>query len=297
MPIPQLKRTEVKRPAKASAKKAKAAAGGTALLGLVTLLCLTGTIPSWPGSSSVPAQQHSHVSNSPMPSYHTHIRLFLPGSQCLCCKCSFSQLSSGASLIWLDQLHVALKERALQCSGDHGPYSAAGGGARRRACAAVCGGGRPKCYSRLGSARLGARNRAVTERPGSAPREICSEGGQHQGSCPAASEGISTAFNCGHACSATICERCLDKEVLIYVESLTSGHAEMLGLPYWMLSLHMLNVQDLAPITLYTDWGLEGGVSNVWRNVQGSGGRGSDLKPPMQCREVGIRTALRILEF
>ena len=47
-------------------------------------------------------------------------------------------------------------------------------------------------------------------------------------------------------------------------------------------------VQDLAPITLYTDWGLEGGVSNVWRNVQGSGGRGSDLMPPMQCREVSL---------
>ena len=47
-------------------------------------------------------------------------------------------------------------------------------------------------------------------------------------------------------------------------------------------------MQDLAPITLYTDWGLEGGVSNVWRNVQGSGGRGSDLMPPMQCREVRL---------
>ena len=72
----------------------------------------------------------------------------------------------------------------------------------------------------------------------------------------------------------------------------------MLGLSCWILTLHMLNVQDLAPITLYTDWGLEGGVSNVWRNVQGSGGRGSDLMPPMQCREVGIRiTAFCVPEF
>lgn len=86
----------------------------------------------------------------------------------------------------------------------------------------------------------------------------------------------------------TVCERCLAKDVLIYVKYLSSGHGEMLGPPYWILGLHMLNVQDLAPITLYTDWGLKGGVSNVWRNVQGSGGRGSDLMPPMQCREVSI---------
>ena len=45
-------------------------------------------------------------------------------------------------------------------------------------------------------------------------------------------------------------------------------------------------MQDLAPITLYSDWGLEGGVSGVWHNVKGSGSRGSDLMPPMQCREV-----------
>lgn len=57
----------------------------------------------------------------------------------------------------------------------------------------------------------------------------------------------------------------------------------------------MCAVQDLAPITLYTDWGLEGGVSNVWRIVQGSGSRGSDLMPPMQCREVCLLVTGRCL--
>ena len=55
----------MKKPAKAPTKKAKAAAGGTALLGLVTLLCLTGNIPSWPNSASVPAQLDSQVSDRP----------------------------------------------------------------------------------------------------------------------------------------------------------------------------------------------------------------------------------------
>lgn len=62
VPIPQLKSQGLTRPAKPTAKKTKVAAGGTALLGLVTLLCLTGTIPSWPGSSNIPAHFDSHVS-------------------------------------------------------------------------------------------------------------------------------------------------------------------------------------------------------------------------------------------
>ena len=63
VPIPQLKSQSLTRPAKPTAKKAKVAAGGTALLGLVTLLCLSGTFPSWPGSSNVPARLDSHVSD------------------------------------------------------------------------------------------------------------------------------------------------------------------------------------------------------------------------------------------
>ena len=51
----------MKKAAKAPTKKAKAAVGGTALLGLVTLLCLTGNIPSWPNSASVPAHLDSQV--------------------------------------------------------------------------------------------------------------------------------------------------------------------------------------------------------------------------------------------
>lgn len=66
--IPQLKSQSLTRPAKPTAKKAKVAAGGTALLGLVTLLCLTGTFPSWPGSSNLPARLDSHVSGRPLPS-------------------------------------------------------------------------------------------------------------------------------------------------------------------------------------------------------------------------------------
>ena len=62
VPIPQLKIQSLTRPARPSAKKAKVAAGGTALLGLVTLLCLTGTIPSWPSSSSVADRLDGHVS-------------------------------------------------------------------------------------------------------------------------------------------------------------------------------------------------------------------------------------------
>ncbi len=83
-----------------------------------------------------------------------------------------------------------------------------------------------------------------------------------------------------------MCEGCSTKIVVMHAIYLLNGHRQVLRLPYRILSLHVLTIQDLAPITLYTDWGLEGGVSNVWRNVQGSGGRGSDLMPPMQCREV-----------
>ena len=57
----------MKKPARAPTKKTKAAAGGTALLGLVTLLCLTGNIPAWPDSSSVPAQLDSQVSDCTFP--------------------------------------------------------------------------------------------------------------------------------------------------------------------------------------------------------------------------------------
>lgn len=55
----------MKKAARAPTKKAKAAAGGTALLGLVTLLCLTGNIPSWPNSASVPAHLDSQVGGRP----------------------------------------------------------------------------------------------------------------------------------------------------------------------------------------------------------------------------------------
>ena len=55
----------MKKAARAPTKKAKAAAGGTALLGLVTLLCLTGNLPSWPNSASVPAHLDSQVGGRP----------------------------------------------------------------------------------------------------------------------------------------------------------------------------------------------------------------------------------------
>lgn len=46
-------------------------------------------------------------------------------------------------------------------------------------------------------------------------------------------------------------------------------------------------LQDLAPLTLLSDWGAEGGVAKVWENTGGVGGRSSrPLVPPMQCREV-----------
>ncbi|BDA44244.1 probable bZIP transcription factor 28 [Coccomyxa sp. Obi] len=46
-------------------------------------------------------------------------------------------------------------------------------------------------------------------------------------------------------------------------------------------------LKDLAPLTLLSDWGVEGGVSKVWENTGGVGGRSSrPLVPPMQCREV-----------
>ena len=60
--IPQLKSQSLTRPAKPTAKKAKVAAGGTALLGLVTLLCL-------PGSSNLPARLDSHVSGRTPPEH------------------------------------------------------------------------------------------------------------------------------------------------------------------------------------------------------------------------------------
>ena len=58
-------------------------------------------------------------------------------------------------------------------------------------------------------------------------------------------------------------------------------------------------VQDLAPITLYSDWGIEGGVSTVWDKFQGAGsGRAAGgLMPPMQCKEVGTHPSVDILEW
>ncbi len=46
-------------------------------------------------------------------------------------------------------------------------------------------------------------------------------------------------------------------------------------------------LQELAPLTLLSDWGVEGGVAKVWENTGGVGGRSSrPLVPPLQCREV-----------
>ena len=69
----------MKKAAKAPTKKAKAAAGGTALLGLVTLLCLTGNIPSWPNSATVPAHLDSQVNDCPC---NTTCATCLPARAC-----------------------------------------------------------------------------------------------------------------------------------------------------------------------------------------------------------------------
>ena len=48
-------------------------------------------------------------------------------------------------------------------------------------------------------------------------------------------------------------------------------------------------LKDLAPITLYSDWGAQGGVASAWERTPGAGPRGGQqqpLLPPMQCREV-----------
>ncbi|CAL8470217.1 g9759 [Coccomyxa elongata] len=46
-------------------------------------------------------------------------------------------------------------------------------------------------------------------------------------------------------------------------------------------------LKDLAPLTLLSDWGVEGGVAKVWENTGYVGGRRSrPLVPPLQCREV-----------
>ena len=49
-------------------------------------------------------------------------------------------------------------------------------------------------------------------------------------------------------------------------------------------------LKDLAPATLYADWGDRGGgVASAWAHAPGAGPRGGGqhpLLPPMQCREV-----------
>ena len=52
-------------------------------------------------------------------------------------------------------------------------------------------------------------------------------------------------------------------------------------------------MQELGPVTLYSDWGSEGGVAKVWENTGSVGLRsGRPLVPPMQCREVRHESGL-----
>jgi hypothetical protein len=47
-------------------------------------------------------------------------------------------------------------------------------------------------------------------------------------------------------------------------------------------------LKDLAPLTLFSDWGDQGGVAAAWQATPGTGPGRSPLLPPMQCREVAV---------
>lgn len=50
----------------------------------------------------------------------------------------------------------------------------------------------------------------------------------------------------------------------------------------------MGGLQDLAPVTLYTDAGAAGGLVSAWSQMPASlGGNAGGLTPPLQCKEVG----------